>query len=378
MTNGGGANEKVVLLDPALNVVDAVSRDIPVSSSVAITTPALSGCGSQSFNLSSMGISYEFINIATGIDNSFSRRVDGDCGWVKTPAISADDPNKTGSSSSATYDFSTLNAWECGGTTGSISIQVNAPDVNSLFPMTYTLGFDSDGNGLFGSNDQYTYGVDYAANSIDISNLPYGRYRITVGSNSSCNLKSFDFFIFDCYGVVLPVKLHYFTYTGTENAKHVFKFKVDEASALANVVLEGGNGGTFQTVALLYGPFAKNELTIAANVSPFSTYRLKLTNQTGVISYSQEIKITDQPGAIQFWPNPVKDKIFISLHSNTKGKLSYSIFNSTGAMVKKGEADVNGGGQVISIPANDLNKGIYYFNFSGTTLMEPGSFWFVK
>jgi hypothetical protein len=379
MQNGGSANEKIVLLDLNLNVIDAVSRDIPVSSSISITTPGLSGgCTSRTFNLNSMSITYESINNSTGIDNSFARKVDGDCGWLKTTVISADAPNKTGSTSSATYDFSTLNASECGGTTGSISIQVSATDVNALFPMNYTLGFDVDGNETFNNSDQYTYGTDNTAPSIDISNLPYGRYRITVGSNSSCNLKSYDFYIFNCYGVVLPVKLHYFTYSGTQNDRHIFRFKVDEASTLNHVILEGSDVGSFQSVTTLFGPFSKNEISIAADVSSFTKYRLRLVNQSGVISYSQEIKLENKASVNQFWPNPVKEKIFTTVNAIEKGRLLFSILNSTGVVVKKAEMEVNKGVQILSFSTADIGNGIYYLHLTGTPLPQPVSFKFVK
>jgi hypothetical protein len=63
-----------------------------------------------------------------------------------------------------------------------------------------------DSNNTFDETDQYSYGTDAAPPAIDINNLDYGRYRITVGSSLGCNLQSFDFFIFNCYGVVLPVR----------------------------------------------------------------------------------------------------------------------------------------------------------------------------
>lgn len=379
MKNGGGANEKIILLDPNLNVIDAVSRDLPVSSSTVITTPALAGgCGSKTFDLESMDISYESINKATGIDNSFARKVDGDCGWVKTTAISAEAPNKTGSSASARYDFSTLSASECGGTTGSISIQLSATDVGSLFPMSYSIGFDADNNDSFDAEDQYAHGVDNAGSAINISNLAYGRYRITVASSSSCNLKSFDFFIFNCYGVVLPVKLHYFEYAGIQNARHIFNFKIDEASTLSSVLLEGSNGGSFQAVASLYGPFLSNELTMAANTSSFIKYRLRLTNQAGSVSWSQEISIPTQDSQAPSWPNPVTDKIFTRLVATERGKLPYRIFNSNGMAVETGAIEVHDGEQTVTIPADRLRKGMYYLNISGRQLLHPVSFRFVK
>lgn len=378
MQNGGNANEKIVLLDPNLNVIDAVSRTTPVSSSVSITTASLNGgCSSQTFNLANMNINYETINNSTGIDNSFARKVDGDCSWVKTTAISAHAPNKTGSSSSATYNFSTLSASQCNGSGGSISIQVSASNVNSLFPMNYTLAYDADSNGLFSNADQYTYGVDSIAPSIDINNLAYGRYRITVGSSSSCNLKTYDFYIFNCYGVVLPVKLLSFKYEGIENNQHLFRFKVDEASTLNSLALEGSSGGSFQPVINLYGPFTTNDFIIRANLSSYHIYRLRLTNQAGVVSYSQEIKIVEKNTAGSYWPNPVKEKIFVRINASAKGQISYTILDASGIAVKEASAEVNAGDQVIGIPVTHLTNGIFYLKMMGP-LQQPIAFKFIK
>lgn len=379
MKNGGSANEKVILLDPAMNVIDAVSRDIPVSTSIAITTASLSGsCTSKIFDLDTMSISYESINNSTGIDNSFARRVDGDCGWVKTTAISAHAPNKTGSSSSVTYDFTAINTNQCGSTTGSISIQVNSSNVASLFPMNYTLGFDADHNDILDGNDQYTYGVDYTSPTIDISNLAYGRYRITVASSSSCNLKSYDFYVFNCYTVILPVKLLYFAYEGEQSGRHVFKLKVDNASAVSSIILEGKEKGSFEPVSVLYGPFNKTEITVAADAPTYQYYRLRLTNHAGVVSYSNEIKVVSDNNSFVSWPSPVKDKIFIKINSLSKGKLSYRIINSNGITVIESNIEVNGGQQTISVPAENINNGIYYLRMEGLPLSAPVFFRFVK
>ena len=378
MQNGGGANEKVVLLDPNLNVVDAVSREIPATSSALITTSLLGSCGIKVFDLDNMGISYETINIATGIDNSFARKVDGDCGWVKTTAISAHAPNKTGSSSSATYDFTAVNTNQCGDATGSISIQVNSNDINALFPMNYTLGFDVDGNEILDANDQYVYGIDNSAPTIDITNLAYGRYRITVASSSSCNLKSYDFYVFNCYTIILPVKLLYFTYEGGSNGRNVFKLRIENASTVNSIVLEAGNGGSYEPVSVFYGPFNKDEMTIASDISAYRCYRLKLTNHAGIVSYSQEIKIPLQNDIASSWPNPVNDKMFVRFTALNKGKLSYTIINSSGNKIIDADVEANGGQQTIPIYTKNLNSGIYYFKMNGQPLQQAVLFRFVK
>lgn len=378
LQNGGNANDKVVLLDPALNVIDAVSTNIPVSSSTSITTPVLNGCASKTFNLGTMSINYESTGPATGNNNSIARKVDGDCGWVKTTAISAHAPNKTGSTASATYDFTAVSTTQCNTLTGSISIQVNSSNVSALFPMNYTMGFDADGNGLFNNSDQYIYGIDNTAPTIDISDLSYGRYRIAVGSSSSCNLKSFDFYVFNCYTQVLPVQLIYFNYEGKQNEKHVFKFKIEDASALKNVVLEGGDGTNFQAVASLHEPFRNNSINIAVNAVSHSVYRLKLTSHSGAVSYSQTVKTSLQNIAVNFWPNPVADKLFVKIKTLLKGKLSYTVTNFHGQEIIKSVLQVSGGEQTISIPTEHLGMGIYYFKIEGSHLAQPISFPFIK
>jgi hypothetical protein len=379
LKNGGNSNDKVVLLDPNLNVVDAVATNIPVSASSSITTPTISGgCGSKTFNLGTMSINYESTGPATGNNNSIARKVDGDCGWVKTTAISAGAPNKTKSSASATYDFTAVSTTHCNELTGSISIQVNSSDVNALFPMNYTMAFDADGNGVFDDADHYIYGVDSSPTTIDIDNLSYGRYRIVVGTSSSCNLKSYDFFVFNCYTVVLPVTLHYFNYKGNQNGRHVFQFKIDDVSTLSHVVLEGGNAGNFQAVSSLHGPFRSNEISIATNANSFSDYRLKFTSHTGVVSYSQEIRVNSQNPSVLFWPNPVSDKIFVRIKAISKGKLSYSILNPQGQEIIKSAIEVNNGEQTISIPVKDIHHGIYYLKMTGHPLLQDVSFRFIK
>jgi hypothetical protein len=378
LQNGGNGNDKVVLLDPNLNVIDAVSTNIPVSSSSSITTPALNGCSSKTFNLGTMSINYESTGPSTGNNNSIARKVDGDCGWVKTTAISAHAPNKTGSSASATYDFTAVSATQCNTTTGSISIQVNSTNVSALFPMNYTLAFDADGNGVFNSTDQYIYGVDNSSPTIDIDNLSYGRYRIAVGSSSSCNLKSYDFFVFNCYTLVLPVKLLYFNYEGNRNGRHIFKFKVDDPSTLNNVVLEAGDGTSFHPTLSFDSPFRNKEIEMAMDAISFPIYRLKLTSHAGIVSYSQEVKINSQNPSAMFWPNPVSDKLFMKVKALSKEKLFYSIINSRGQEIVKSNIAVGEGEQTISITTSNLPKGLYYFKATGSLLFQPFSFSFLK
>lgn len=383
LQNGGNANEKIVLLDPNLNVVDAVSRNAVPSSSLSITTSSVNGaCTGKTFDLDLMGIRYESINNSTGIDNSFARRVDGDCGWVKTTAISAHAPNKTGSTSSASYSFNTVSASECAGTAGKVSISVSAPDVVSLFPMNYTLGYDSDSNNVFNTTDSYVFGVDSSASSIDINNLAYGRYRITVGSSSGCNLKSYDFFIFNCYGVVLPLKLISFRYEGIKENQHRFQCRITGAENLKTLVLEGSHDGFYKQVTASSAPFTASDTSFIFNAPPslYTQFRLRMVDKRGIVTYSQVIKIEQEnTAALRQWPNPVNENFFIQMPAARNENMSYRIFNSNGNVVENGSVDVRPGTNTLSFSASRLPSGLYHLQLiRNNPGQAPVSFRFVK
>ena len=202
-TDGGNASEQVVLLSPALTVVDAVIRTLPVETSSLITTSSLGGqCTSQTFDLDLMAINYETIGESAGRGNSFAHKLDGDCGWVKDPQQSAGGTNNTPSETSdVDYDFAVTNATNCSNN-GSVEVIVNGSNASSLFPLNYTLAYDADNDFVFELTDVYTNGTDATPNTLTVSNLTTGHYRLTVGSTLGCNLQTFPFTIFQC-GTVL-------------------------------------------------------------------------------------------------------------------------------------------------------------------------------
>lgn len=378
LMDGGSANEKVVLMDPDFNVIDAASRKSTPSSSVSITTSTGGGCASRTFDLDTMDISYESINNSTGIDNSFARKVDGDCGWVKTTEISAGAPNKTGSTSSASYSFSTLSASECNGTDGSISIAVSAPDVASLFPMTYTLAFDKDSNSTFDNADQYLYGTDSSPSSIDIGSLSYGRYRITVGSSSGCNLQSFDFMIFNCYGVILNQQAK-FQYIGIKGGQQLFKLSTDGNKSFKNFVLEGSTGNHFQPVHTTYSLAGGSDYIIGTPISSYGYFRLRMIDRKGNISFSRTVRISNPVSAANFlWPNPVRDNAYIHFDAAVNGKTTYTIYSAVGLMVRKGNLTVTAGKNTATIQTQNLLPGIYQIELRGFPLPGPVFYRFVK
>lgn len=366
LADGGTANEKVVLLDGELNVIDAVSRNSVPSSSIQITTSGVSGgCTPKTFDLDNMTVAYESINISTGRNNSFSRKVDGDCGWVKTTSISANAPNKTGSSSSATYFFTTLTASECDGTHGSISISVSADNISSLFPMNYLLAFDADSNGVFDESDVYRSGIDDSSPDININALAYGRYRITVSSAMGCNLKTFDFFIFNCYGILLNTDLLSWDIRQQGN-KYNTTWNITNVEYLEKVVLEASADGIlFEPIKSFTPPQSSTSNWLAEYLIPIAqnnltTYRLKIYQLNGDNYISRSVHL---PNIIskkeKLWPNPAKEKLQVSYFADKSGLVDYKIYSLNSRLMAKGKLKIQLGDNTIVIPVNHLTPGNY-------------------
>ncbi|TCJ14345.1 lamin tail domain-containing protein [Flaviaesturariibacter flavus] len=225
MTDGGPANVNLVLFDPSLNVVDAVTRETPVPVVSGITTSNVSnGCTRKSFVLSSMTIDYETLGMSTGKSNSFARKLDGDCEWIKQPQVSAHASNNktSGGTSSLVYQFNITNSMDmCTTVRGSVNISVSGSNLSTYFPMNYTLARDVDNNSVFDFSDSYTYGTDASIPDTTIGGLPGGQYIVTVGSSKGCDLKSFPFSILPCQSL-LPIKLLDFSLAVSTPETHTF------------------------------------------------------------------------------------------------------------------------------------------------------------
>jgi hypothetical protein len=224
--------------------------------------------------------------------------------------------------------------------------------------------------------------VDSSAPSIDITNLPYGRYRITVSSVYGCDLKTFDFFIFNCYGVVLPLKLVSFKYTGIKDGQYQFQCQLSGAEYLKSLVLEGSEDGVYQPVTTYTAAFPAGDaqVTLKAPLSAFTFYRLKITDISGVVSYSPLVRMGVQTSSdTRQWPNPVKDRFFIQLNAPRSEKRSYTIYNMNGVTAANGSFEVKPGTNTISISSDRLLAGVYQLQVSSPSSGEPPiSFRFVK
>ncbi|MEN9524935.1 MAG: hypothetical protein RLZZ256_319 [Bacteroidota bacterium] len=374
-TDGGSANEQVVLLDPQLNIVDAVARSLPVESNSTITTnaPLWSSCTSQTFNLNTLNVVYETIGASAGRGNSFARTTDGDCGWVKDPQQSAGATNNRGGEvQDVQYNFYYVKASTCG-RDGKVAVTVSAPDFAGVFPMSYILALDSNKNGQFDANDQYISGIAINPNTITIDSLRAGTYRLTVASAKGCYLRTFPFVISGCSVVTLPLELR--SFEANRSGEEVrFKWTIEEARLLENVIIEGSRNGTrFEPIRIQPVPIGipnewVNQLQIPV-AGDIQFVRLRMISLQEENSWSQTIRLTTGITTIQdrIYPNPTNGPFQLEAHFQTAGISEIRILNQNGQLLQQVRQPVVPGLNRISMNLSEWPVGFYFLQ-----LAEPG------
>ncbi|MDF2188979.1 lamin tail domain-containing protein [Paraflavitalea sp. CAU 1676] len=287
LTDGGSSNDQIVLLDSNLVVIDAIVRSTPVEASVSVTTSSLGGQFTpRSFDLDNMGIQYEAVGESAGRGNSFARKVDGGCGWLKDTHESAGDRNNTtGQTLSWNATLSLTQPYDCT-TNGSVVITVSDP---TLFPMQYTLARDKDSNEVFDENDQYFNGVDNTASNIPIGNLAAGSYRLAIVSTLGCDATQLDFSILGCSARLLNQSV---TADQRNGATAAIRLLGNPFDADCKLSINGQKKGKWcaQVYDQLGRQVRKQELLIQTGQSDYAlpmhtlkagVYIIRLTNETG-------------------------------------------------------------------------------------------------
>jgi hypothetical protein len=381
MVDGGSSNTPLVLFDPGLNFIDAVVRSLPTEITKTIFSSNVAGeCITHKFNLGGMPITYEQLGMSAGRGNSFARKLDGDCGWLKDPQQSGNATNNTaGSVSDVTYTLSVVKSMDCDTTHGSIDIYVEVGAyTDAIFPMNYTIAFDANNDGIFDFSDTYTYGTDSTPPSIAVTGLPLGRYKVTVGSVNGCFLRTFDITILQCTDV-LTVQLQYFKLLSSKAATNSFEWQINQMESIISVVLEKSlNGILFSQASrfdsLHYSGTRIFQQVISAAGGPY--YRLRLTNNDGQIIYSSVISTLKNDFEVnRLWPNPAINELFLKLNASVSRNVPYYIYNGNGQTVAQGIFPLKKGTNILPLSVLGLRTGMYIVKFPGN---NPVSFMFVK
>lgn len=364
MTDGGSASEQVVLMDPSLNIVDAVVRSLPAEPSALITTSTSGGsCTSKSFDLDLITINYETIGESAGRGNSMARKLDGDCLWQKDAQQSGNHSNNTsGATSAVSYSLTYTQAVAC--SYGSVVVSVSASDYSSIFPMSYILAYDSDSNGVFTSADQYTNGTDSSANTVPVNNLIAGDYRITLASSNGCYLHTISFTILNCF-ILLSLKILSFEATQL-NHQIECRWSLDNAEYFSRVEIEKSKDG------ILFEKAAIVNLKDAATGKKDFRYLLPDDGARKIylrlVAYDQNKKKhvsavvnvnNNNRSFFRLRTNPVYNDLKIDVNSEKATLANYQVLDNENRTLIKGRLHLKEGLNTETIQAFNLPKGFY-------------------
>jgi hypothetical protein len=361
MTDGGSASEQLVMFNAAGNVIDAVVRKLTgIETSVSITTSSAGGCGSFTFDLDDLNITYEEIGESQGRGNSFARFTDGDCKWVKeTQQNGGATNNATGEA--ATLSMSMLTTLNLNCITGNAVFTVNNASPSTYFPMTYTLGYDANGNGQFNAQDIYTSGSDNTSPSIEFYNLSLGTYNIVIEPANGCNTQFFNFELGPC--ATMDIKLK--SFTGNNLGKmNRFNIEVETDNDMKLLQLESSLDG-IHFMQPLSIPFEKRkgsqsiQYNVESNAAQF--FRLAMTDLNGKKQFSKVINLvkTMDNNEIKIAPNPFTDYVGLSEYSNREDILQVNIISTSGQIMASERFNLRSGQNNFRIQTYKIPKGIY-------------------
>jgi hypothetical protein len=360
-TDGGFASEQVVLLNPMGQEVDAIYRQAPGEPSSVITTRAVPGCSPFTFDLDLIPLNYETIGESAGRGNSIARKLDGGCGWVKDTQQTGSETNNT---PGARYEFTlsmfiTEDLYCTGGTARFVVDQALPAD---WFPVDYILAYDVDNDGQFTFADDYVTGIDYTAPDIEIPNLPYGYYAISLGPKQGCSYQNFTFAIGPC--TTLGYKLH--SFSADKFTKDIlFSGSVSGADELADIFLEGSyNGKDFFKIDNVGFSATTNmqNINYILGSTPYSYFRLMLVDKDHKASYSaiKKISMVNSAVKVKLAGNPVGDQIRLATSTTRREMVEIQLINSAGQVMQQQKYNISAGTNILEIPIQRLSAGMYF------------------
>lgn len=362
MTDGGAGSEQIVLLNAMGQVIDAVVRKKSLlETSSTLTVNNAGSCPSFSFDLDQMGILYEEIGESAGRGNSFARKLDGSCIWLKETQQSGSDSNdKIGDLPAMQVQTTiTLNA-EC--QSGNALLTVTNPDASSYFPIGYILAFDGNKDGIFSETDPYSSGQDNTPPSIALQNIALGKYNILLEPANGCNQQLIGFDIGPC--VTLNSILYGFEAQATQNGTR-FSVDIDPQNWLLRMALQGSTDGIiFSELAIIPWSLHAGRQGLYKSLATDSNrfYRLELVGMDEQVNYSPIIRIRHEQQLRSFavTPNPIGNQFRLLCDAAGSGNIIVKIYSAAGQPEEVLSFRLHEGSNSCLIPSNRLPKGLHF------------------
>lgn len=90
-------------------------------------------------------------------------------------------------------------------------------------------------------------------------------------------------------------------------------------------------------------------------------YRIRAVEKSGVYKFSSVMRLNaGNASSVQVFPNPVSDKVHLSLTVKQTGISTVQMVNAKGEMVLKKDFAVQSGTQILGLEVQSLTQGVYY------------------
>ncbi len=200
-------------------------------------------------------------------------------------------------------------------------------------------------------------GVTYRIPALTL--LDTGRYFCKVVINGGCLLKHANYVVTgNCY-FVLPADI---TLNGTKQKEGNRLYWTAGPGSVKEYALQKSetSNGTYKTINTITNINQKTFSFLDNNpASDNNFYRLKITAPDNTIKYSNTVSLKNTKFDITIFPNPVENRVFISLKSNSIKNYLVEIYSITGQKIRS-QVYNNIKNTVIDYPRNaGMPPGIY-------------------
>lgn len=180
-------------------------------------------------------------------------------------------------------------------------------------------------------------------------------------------------------GSPLPLELLEFKGSVVNN-NGLLQWKTDnEENALSFVVersVDGRNYSGIGSVSAINTPGIHYYDFTDVNITGLGInkiyYRLKQTDIDGRFTYSNIVilSIDNNRPVVILYPNPIKDKINMTINIARSEKLQWLLSDNNGRIIKRGNYNLSAGSTAVSLDVAGLSSGMYIVQLNATTLNQ--------
>ena len=219
----------------------------------------------------------------------------------------------------------------------------------------------------------YVFNWSNGATTQNISGLQEGNYNIYVTDNNQCSTWA----SFEVYNDYIN---HYFNDSLNTSPIDTCLNFIPDTAYLYNFTYNNNNN-TVSTIWIIFDNTGTQTGFVTADYTcdstGYYTAFLTIVCAKGTYHFSDQIHVAEQATGISttnisdeniaLYPNPVADKLYISLNLTKSAPVTVNIMNITGQVIYSEKSESEGGTNIITLNTSSLSSGLYFvqINYDG-------------